>query len=127
MLGEIDSHPAAGQARPSTAKRASTAKSGTRLGVARIGVIAPRPIARGGRLANETCPFILAIERSAGNRGDAGRAEREADEWSLSVNKRDDLLAILLLVAVWAAVVALVGLGGDYALNDVAAEGGSFI
>ncbi len=34
------------------------------------------------------------------------------------MNKRGDLVAVLLLVAVWALVVALVGLGGDFALND---------
>jgi 4-amino-4-deoxy-L-arabinose transferase-like glycosyltransferase len=34
------------------------------------------------------------------------------------VNKRGDVLAVLLLVGVWALVVALVGLGGDFALND---------
>src|ERR1700674_2326417 len=32
--------------------------------------------------------------------------------------KRSDVLAILLVVAVWALVVGLVGLGGDFALND---------
>jgi 4-amino-4-deoxy-L-arabinose transferase-like glycosyltransferase len=34
------------------------------------------------------------------------------------VTRRGDALAVALLVAVWAMVIAVVGLGGDFALND---------
>jgi len=51
-----------------------------------------------------------------GNGGNGSNGAR--DDWSVAVNRRSDARALVLLVGVWALVVGLVGLGGDFALND---------